>query len=131
MINIFSNKIIITLVLVFASNIVFGCSLHSNNSITRISAQQAYEMMNELDDFVLIDARTIGEFNQQRIAGAISIPYDEINKRTDGLPYFDTVILVYCQGGRRSAIAANTLAELGFINIYDFGGIISWPFATI
>ena len=36
------------------------------------------------------------------------------------------MILVYCRSGRRSAIAAQTLAELGYTNVKDFGGINDW-----
>ena len=112
--------------------IVVFAACEPPNAVTRISAQEAYVMMGGLDSFVLLDVRTYGEFRQRRIAGAILIPYDNINelaltKITDK----NIVILVYCQAGRRSAIASNALASLGYTRIYDFGGINSWLFSTV
>ena len=42
----------------------------------------------------------------------------------------DAQLLVYCRSGRRSAEAAQKLLALGYEHVYDFGGIIDWPFET-
>ena len=95
----------------------------------QISAEQAYEMMNELDDFILLDVRTQAEFNDTGLYGAILIPVDELQNRAESeLPDKDAVILIYCRSGQRSAIAAQMLVHMGYTNVYDFGGIINWPF---
>ena len=47
------------------------------------------------------------------------------------LPREDQVILVYCRSGNRSKTASKTLAELGYTDIYEFGGINSWPYEVI
>ena len=44
------------------------------------------------------------------------------------LPDKDKLILVYCRSGRRSKIAAESLAKLGYTNVKEFGGIIDWPY---
>lgn len=94
-----------------------------------ITAQQAYSMINELTDFILLDVRTSEEFLAIRIDGAILIPYNEIADRAAAeLPDKNAVILIYCRSGRRSANAARSLADMGYTNVYDFGGIIDWPF---
>jgi rhodanese-related sulfurtransferase len=60
------------------------------------------------------------------------IPYDEIDSRAETeFPNKDMHILIYCRSGRRSAIAAQELIELGYTNVYDFGGIIDWPYTTV
>ena len=41
------------------------------------------------------------------------------------------MILIYCRSGRRSADAANDLIDMGYTNVYDFGGIIDWPYETV
>jgi len=93
-----------------------------------ITALQAYNMMSQSDDFILLDVRTQAEFEQRHIDGAISIPLPQLSERASAeLPDKDAVILVYCQAGRRSALAAEQLAALGYTSIYDFGGIASWP----
>lgn len=40
----------------------------------------------------------------------------------------DTVILVYCRSGNRSKTASQALADLGYTNVYEFGGINTWPY---
>jgi len=90
-----------------------------------ISAAEAYAMTQELNEFIILDVRTQDEFDERHIAGAVLIPYDELLKRLLELDK-DVPILVYCRSGRRSAIAAQTLSNAGFMHIYDFGGIIDW-----
>jgi len=118
-----------------------GCTLtsatidegHSNDPVWHtITASEANVMMAELDNFVLLDVRTPSEFQERRIAGAINIPYDEIISRSEAeLQDKSTVVLVYCQSGRRSALAAASLTSLGFTAVYDFGGILNWPYETV
>jgi len=98
----------------------------------KLSAAEAQKMMSELEDFIILDVRTEAEYREQRIAGAVLIPDYEIKERAPvELPLKDKVILVYCRSGRRSGNAARTLAGLGYSNVYDFGGIIDWPYDTI
>ena len=55
----------------------------------------------------------------------------EIEARAESeLPEKDQMILVYCRSGRRSKLAAEILVELGYTNIYEFGGIIDWSYET-
>ena len=46
------------------------------------------------------------------------------------IPWKDSTVLVYCRSGNRSKTASSTLAELGYTNIYEFGGINTWPYET-
>ena len=95
----------------------------------KISAEEAKEIMDSTADLVLIDVREEDEYAQGHIAGALLVPYGEIADRADSeLLDKDQTILVYCRSGRRSAIAAQTLAELGYTDVKDFGGIIDWPY---
>lgn len=97
-----------------------------------ISPEEAKQKMDRLEHFVLLDVRTEEEFLEQRIEGAILIPDDQIAAEAEKtLPDKDATILVYCRSGRRSALAAQKLAELGYLSIYDFGGIIDWPYETV
>jgi len=115
----------VTLLLLLAA-----CATAPQNWQT-INAAQAQAIMAETEHFVLLDVRTQAEFNQSHIPGATLLPYNEVHTRAHELPDTNTVILLYCQSGRRSAIAAAALAGLGFTNIYDFGGINNWPFEII
>jgi len=98
----------------------------------RITAETARRMMQESSGFVLLDVRTPAEFRGRRIAGAVLIPHTEIERRAPSeLPDKNAVIFVYCQAGVRSANAARTLAELGYTQVFDFGGIADWRFETV
>ena len=97
-----------------------------------ITASEARRIMMMSDDYILLDVRTEAEFRERRIAGAILMPVAEITDRAEAeLPSKDAVILLYCRSGRRSASAAASLAELGYTNIHDFGGILNWPYEVV
>jgi rhodanese-related sulfurtransferase len=86
------------------------------------------EMMASGEDFILVDVRAQAEFDEGHIEGALLLPVDQIETLSvEQLPNKDAVILVYCRSGSRSAQASKILVELGYINVYDFGGIIDWP----
>lgn len=98
----------------------------------KISADEALEMMESGDDFILLDVRTDGEYKENRIEGAVLIPDYEVAERAeDELPDKDALILIYCRSGRRSANVANDLIDMGYTNVYDFGGIIDWIYETV
>ena len=94
-----------------------------------ITAEEARQIMDSEDGYIILDARTQEEYDQGHIHGAIVISHEEIaEKAEEVLPDKDQLILVYCRSGRRSKIAAEALVELGYTNIKEFGGIIDWPY---
>ncbi len=98
----------------------------------RITAEEAKSMMDENKDAVIVDVRNQNEYQEKHIKGAVLIPLDTItDKMPKELPDLNAVILVYCASGKRSNAAAQKLASIGYTNIYDFGGINSWPYDTV
>ena len=96
-----------------------------------ITAKEAKEIMDTQEGYIILDTRTQEEYDEGHIPGAILIPYDEITEKAEGiLTDKDQLILVYCRSGRRSKIAAQSLVELGYTNIKEFGGIIDWPYGV-
>ena len=96
-----------------------------------INAEQARQMMDTESGYIILDVRTQEEYDEAHIPGAIVIPNTELEARAESeLPDKDQMILVYCRSGRRSRLAAEILVELGYTNIYEFGGIIDWPYET-
>ena len=94
-----------------------------------ITAEEAKQIMDTEEDYIILDVRTQEEYDQGHIPGAILIPDTEIkNKAEEVMMDKDQLILVYCRSGRRSKLAAEALAELGYTNIKEFGGIIDWPY---
>ena len=94
-----------------------------------ITVQEAKQIMDSEEGYIILDTRTQEEYDEGHIPGAIVIPHDEITDRAEEeLPDKDQLLLVYCRSGRRSKIAAEALVELGYTNIKEFGGIIDWPY---
>ncbi len=94
-----------------------------------ITAQQAKEIMDSQESYIILDTRTQAEYDEGHIPGAILIPHDEILEKAESvLTHKDQLILVYCRSGRRSKLAAEDLVKLGYTNIKEFGGIIDWPY---
>ena len=114
---------------------LFSCNKENGstkNSYISISAQEAKALMDSESDYVIIDARTQSEFDEGHIAGAILMPEYEVASRAENeLKNKDQLILVYCRSGRRSKIAAQALADLGYTNVKEFGGIIDWPYDIV
>ena len=97
-----------------------------------ITAEEAKKIMDTESDYIILDVRTEEEFAQGHIPGAMLIPDYAIREKAEtALPDKDALILVYCRSGRRSKNAAQILAELGYSNIREFGGIMSWPYETV
>ena len=94
-----------------------------------ITAEEAKQIMDSEDGYIILDARTQEEYDQGHIPGAIVISHEEIaEKAEEVLTDKEQLILVYCRSGRRSKIAAEALVELGYTNIKEFGGINDWPY---
>ena len=85
-------------------------------------------MMQSESGYIIVDVRRQNEFDTGHIPGAICIPNESINgTRPAELPDLDQLILVYCRSGRRSKQAAEKLANMGYTNVVEFGGINTWP----
>lgn len=74
---------------------------------------------------LLIDVRTSEEFASGHIHGAVNIPVDSLQSRLSEISG-DQPIVVYCRSGNRSATASQILAEAGYANVYDLGGLNDW-----
>lgn len=98
----------------------------------RLTAEQAKEIFDSNPNSIIIDVRTEEEFNSSRIPKSINIPLSIIeNEVLNRYPDKNTKLYLYCRSGNRSNQAANLLVNLGYTNVYDFGGIINWPFEII
>lgn len=97
------------------------------NSYTQISQEQAAQMMDNDDGHIIVDVRTREEYDGGHVPNAICIPNESIgDTQPEELPDLGQIILVYCRSGRRSKEAAQKLFDIGYTNVYEFGGIIDW-----
>lgn len=111
-------------------SMLLGC-LKTNKNINVINAETAYELM-QTEEVIVLDVRTTDEFNSGHIENAINLDVSNIkNEMLDVLPDKDAKILIYCRSGNRSYQAALKLDKLGYTNIYDFGGLNTWPYEIV
>ena len=96
----------------------------------QITAQEAKTMMDVGAGTIVLDVREQEEYDQGHIPGAVLLPVGEITQESASaaVPEKDTVVLVYCRSGNRSKAAAGELAQLGYTQVYEFGGIQDWPY---
>ena len=89
--------------------------------------EEAKEMMKKDDGHIIVDVRRQDEYDSGHIAGAILIPNESIGtSQQEQLKDLNQIILVYCRTGNRSKQAAQKLADMGYTNVYEFGGINTW-----
>lgn len=93
-----------------------GCKTNEQSAIT-------YEELLTLENYILVDVRSMSEYQTGHLPNAKSIPLDTINEHVQ----LDKTkkIVVYCQSGNRSKQAKELLKSYGF-TVYDFGGIQNW-----
>ena len=111
-----------------------GCtaSKEQEYSYRQISMDEAVTMMEEESNYIILDVRTPEEFRERHIPNAINIPNETIGSEDiQELPDKDQLILVYCRSGNRSKQASGKLAELGYTNIVEIGGINDWIGDTV
>ena len=107
-----------------------GCSgTEADRSYEQITQEKAKEMM-DTQEVIILDVREQDEYDSGHIPGAVLLPVGSIDEDTaaEVIPETDSTVLVYCRSGNRSKTASSTLADLGYTNIYEFGGINTWPY---
>lgn len=126
------KKLMILLIILL---IVSGCGTRAQETVLgyqQITAEEAKNMIDELDGEIILDVREQDEYDEKHIPGAVLFSVGMIDAETaEGvIPEKDTVVLVYCRSGNRSKTASSKLAELGYTQVYEFGGIKDWPYET-
>ena len=130
------EKILIVITILILIAMLVGCTLSSGvgekNTYEKTTAMEAKKMLDEKSGYIILDVRTKDEYKGGHIPGAVLLPNESIGKDTiDILPDKDQIILIYCRSGRRSKEAAAKLVNLGYTNIYEFGGIIDWTYDIV
>lgn len=93
-----------------------------------VSMSEGLEIAKKNPDAIIVDVRREDEYKAGHIPGAVLLTMETISAETAAkvLPDKSKMILVYCRSGRRSKIAAQTLSELGYSNLIEFGGILDY-----
>jgi molybdopterin/thiamine biosynthesis adenylyltransferase/rhodanese-related sulfurtransferase len=95
--------------------------------IDEIDAPSARERL-DARDAIFVDVRERAEWDEGHVPGAVHIPRGSLESRAEGLiPDRAQPLVVYCAGGSRSAFAAKTLEELGYLDVASLtGGFTDW-----
>ena len=113
--------------------LLVGCGTsEKTNSYRQVTMEEAVTMMAEEENYILLDVRTREEYADKHIPGAVCVPNETIGSEDiPELPDKEQLILVYCRSGNRSKQASAKLAELGYTNVVEFGGINDWTGETV
>ena len=120
-----------------------GCSVPEESGVepggdtmwAQITMNKAMELMETEESYIILDVRRPDEFAEGHIPGAVNLSNEIIGAAETAedeeikniLPDQEQLILVYCRSGNRSKQASQKLADLGYVHIFEFGGIQDWP----
>ena len=109
-----------------------GCGGNTSDSSYEQITQEAAKEMMDTQEVIILDVREQDEYDSGHIPSAVLLPVGTIDEDTAAkvIPEKDSTVLVYCRSGNRSKTASAALADLGYTNIYEFGGINTWPYET-
>ncbi|PCI20308.1 sulfurtransferase [Candidatus Wolfebacteria bacterium] len=100
-----------------------------------ITKEDVLELMENKEDFKLVDSLSAESFKKGHILGSINIPVQRIEELApELLPNKDQLIVVYCASYtcQTSTGAVRALNELGYTNVLDYkGGKKDWDEAGI
>ena len=129
------NKTILIL-LFFITLFITSCTKPEDqeNEVTyqKITVEAAKSMIDQDPSIIILDVRRQDEYDEGHIPNAILIPDYKITELAESiLKDKNQTILIYCRSGNRSKKAALNLIDLGYTKVYDFGGIIDWPYEIV
>lgn len=116
--------------IVIAAALIFGKRVFVSKDMNNVTAEEAYQLIKDNKDILVIDVRTPQEYKSGHIAGAKNIPVNEISSRIGELEkYKEKPILVHCASGSRSPKAVNILQKNDFKNVYHLNrGLLQWKY---
>ncbi len=118
-----NTKIFVALI-VFVTAILTGCG---GNAPKHLSADEAIKFMQDEKNYLIVDVRTLEEYEKKHIPNAILVPIDHLRAGNfDALPDKNQALLLYCWTGRRAETAAQILTDNGYTKVYEFGGLVDW-----
>ena len=121
------KKLLILALSLFLAGCMVTKTSETSGSYKTISSTEVQQMIEEHKDALILDVRTAAEYESGHIPNAVNLSNEDIQAgKVDSLKDKSQLIMVYCRSGNRSRQAAQKLAELGYTNVVDFGGIQSW-----
>lgn len=101
------------------------------NKSSHLEQDEAKKIIAENPNVIILDVRTQDEYEKKHIPNAVLVPIENLRKGDfSALPDKNKMILIYCWTGRRAEDSAKILADNGYKNVYDFGGLVDWTGAV-
>lgn len=124
-----NKTILLTILALFLASYAFASERQAQQAnelrIKNITVQQAKELYLQ-PDHLLLDVRTVSEYQERNVQPSIHIPLQELEARQGELPRDKTILLI-CRSGNRSLKAIEILQKYGFANLYNVqGGLNAW-----
>ena len=95
--------------------------------IREVSARDVLHMRERGEDFAMIDVREDREWNLGHVPGAVHVARGTLEGRIEGAVPRERKVVLYCARGNRSALAADTMREMGYGDVASLaGGIQAW-----
>jgi rhodanese-related sulfurtransferase len=122
-----TQMIVVFAVVVLAAAAYYFMQTGSGDSdYGNVDVAEARDLIGEKGGLVILDVRTVSEYESGHLEGAINIPVEALSGRLSELNPNDE-LLVYCRTGNRSTTAVGILSENGYERIYHMdGGIVAW-----
>ena len=124
----------ITISIIVGVIIIWLYSKYSDKEVNklRIDPSEAKKRLDTEKDIILLDVRTEQEYVENHIPRSTLIPLNVLAREASKkLPNKQAAFFVYCRSGNRSKAAVKMLLKLGYTNVHNLGGIISWPYKTV
>ena len=108
-----------------------GCAAPAENTeqaaeYRMVTMDEAIELMETEDDYIILDVRTEQEYAEGHIPGSVNIPLQSIDKVASLVENKDRPLYVYCQSGFRSGQASDELRQMGYSNVKNIGGFAAY-----
>ena len=95
--------------------------------VREVTAQEAMQLLEQRPDAVLVDCREPNEFALGHIPGAVFIPRGVLEQNIERAVPRGRTVIIYCASGNRSALAADVMREMGYVDVASLaGGIRGW-----
>lgn len=98
-----------------------------NHSVSEISVDEIRTVINEKQDYLILDTRELNEYNVSHVPGAIWVGYEDFSLERIPVNTENKAVVVYCSVGYRSEKIAEQLVGKGYSNVQNlYGGIFEY-----
>ena len=125
------KKIVILLVMILF--LITGCGTvkEERKMISYEEVNGIIENYENLEHVYIIDVREEDEYEEGHLINSYNIPLSRLEDINNENISKDAKIIIYCRSGNRCKTAQERLNNMGYINVYDMGGITNWPYDIV